>query len=129
MYPSHAGGIFVEVESGEAGLRILLRKRHVAEEASGEHDLCCGATVVNDPWVPAAAAVGAGDLRAYRPAGEEFLTAAHHAAVDFLQRSDLAGRETTGIVGAFGAFRKITPGTEIAAARIVDHAVLEPVGG
>src|ERR1019366_2040592 len=120
--------IVVQVELAQIVLWVGLAKSQVAEEGFAEGRIRGGAGVADEPWVPAAAAVGAGDFGAHRPARKDALALAHHVAVDLLERADLARREAAGLVAAV-ALGKIARGIEAAAARVVDHAVLEPVPG
>src|SRR5262245_14549066 len=104
--PFEARRVLLKIKTDQTVLRILLCKSHIAEEALVEiHGYPRLALLVDDPVVPAAAAVGASDFSAYRPAREYALTLAHYLAVDLLQRADLRSSETVRILSAFCAFR------------------------
>src|SRR5262245_37576924 len=126
--PFEARRVFLEIKTGQTVLRILLCKSHIAEEALGEiHGYRRLALLVDDPVFPTAAAVGARDFSAYRPARENALTLAHYVAVDLLQRADLRSIEAVRILSAFCAFREISRRTEIAASWIIDQTIFQTV--
>ena len=66
-------------------------------------------------------------LRAERPAGKDPLALALHVGVDAFEGGDLGGSEAVGVVGAFGATGKVPCGLKVAAARIIDKAVLQAI--
>ncbi len=121
------GGVRIQIELVDVILRIGLAERHVAEEIHGEVCAGGGGAIVDDPGIPAAASALAGDFSADGPGGKYALAGAGDFSVEFVERADLGRREAIGLVGAGFAFGQISRGLEIAAARIVDDAVLQSV--